>query len=163
VTPSVGVVVDDPRWRSRLPDVARICRRAARSALAGTALRSARSVELCVRLADDDVVAELNGRFRGKRAPTNVLSFPQHQGGALRALEEGSGLFMLGDVVLGYETVAREAARDGKPLADHVAHLVVHGVLHLLGLDHVSDAAAARMEAFEVSALARLGVGDPYA
>lgn len=162
MTPAIGVVIDDPRWRRGLADPARVCRRAARSALA-SAFGETRPVELCVRLADDGVVAELNDRFRGRRGPTNVLSFPQHEPDVLQAMDDHGAALMLGDVVLAYETVAREATRDGKALADHLAHLVVHGVLHLLGLDHVRDADAARMEAMEVSALARLGIGDPYA
>ena len=111
-----------------------------------------RAGELSVVLADDARVRELNRDFRGKDRPTNVLSFP---------MPEDSGL--LGDVVFALETLTREAAAQGKTFADHFAHLLVHGVLHLHGLDHVDDADATDMEAREVRALATLGIDNPYA
>jgi probable rRNA maturation factor len=107
-------------------------------------------------LAGDAAVRALNRRWRGRDSATNVLSFASGEaGGAGRTV-------LLGDVVLAFETVAREAAEQGKPLADHFAHLVAHGVLHLLGYDHVKAAEARRMEALERRVLAGLGVGDPY-
>lgn len=154
----VAIVVDDPRWRTVAPDVARLCRRAARSALA--AMERDRPFELCILLADDTRVAGLNRQFRGKTGPTNVLSFPAGSSAAGVSDETATPL---GDIALAYDTVAREAVRDGKALADHLAHLVVHGVLHLLGHDHVRAADATRMESLETSVLARLGVADPYA
>jgi probable rRNA maturation factor len=101
-------------------------------------------------------VRALNRRWRGRDSATNVLSFPSGETGA------GGRAVLLGDVVLAYETVAREAAAQGKTLADHLAHLVAHGVLHLLGFDHAEDAEARRMESLERRVLARLGVADPY-
>jgi probable rRNA maturation factor len=95
---------------------------------------------------------ELNGRWRGRPEPTNVLSFP-----ATGRTET------LGDIAIAYQTTAREAEAEGKPFADHLAHLAVHGFLHLLGYDHQSDAEAAAMERLEAAILARLGIGDPYA
>ncbi len=162
----IAIVVDDSRWRDRVPDVARVCRRAARSALGGVP-DPGRPVELCVMLADDATVAGLNRRFRGRRGPTNVLSFPDRTPHPPRkprscaACEEGAAM-SIGDIALAFETVVREARRDGKTVPDHVAHLVVHGVLHLLGHDHMKKADAAGMEALEVAALARLGVENPY-
>ena len=103
---------------------------------------------------DDARVRELNRRWRGQDKPTNVLSFPA---------PPQPGPRQLGDVVLALETVRREAEAEGKPLADHAAHLIVHGVLHLLGRDHESDEEAEAMEALEAKALARIGVKDPYA
>jgi probable rRNA maturation factor len=158
VKSTIAIVVDDPRWRESVPDAVRLCRRAARSALAGMADRP---VALCVLLADDAKVADLNRRFRGKRGPTNVLSFPA--GSSVGIDSSGPAATSLGDIALAYETVAREAARDGKTVSAHLAHLVVHGVLHLLGHDHVRAADATRMESLETSVLARLGVADPYA
>ena len=111
-----------------------------------------RAGELSVVLADDGRVRELNREFRGKDAPTNVLSFP---------MPDETGL--LGDVVFALETLTREAHAQGKSFADHFAHLLVHGVLHLHGLDHVEDEAAADMEAREMRALATLGIDNPYA
>lgn len=155
---AIDVAIACARWRRALPDAAHRAERAARAALAGARPRAAgdEAVELSLVLADDDVVRGLNRRWRGRDSATNVLSFASGEaGGAGRTV-------LLGDVVLAYETVAREAAEQGKPLADHVAHLVAHGVLHLLGFDHVKAAEARRMEALERRVLARLGVGDPY-
>ncbi len=106
-----------------------------------------------VSLADDALVRELNARHRGKDKPTNVLSFP--------APKEFPG--RLGDVALAFETVAAEAEAQSKPFADHARHLIVHGILHLLGHDHEDEGEAERMEAEERAILARLGVRDPYA
>jgi probable rRNA maturation factor len=105
--------------------------------------------ELCLVLADDRLQRTLNRRFRGKDRSTNVLSFDGAPDG-------------LGDVVLALETVQAEAESQGKSLVDHVAHLVVHGVLHLMGHDHVGAAEARRMERLEREILTGLGIGDPY-
>ncbi len=107
-----------------------------------------------IALASDDEVAALNAAYRGKAAPTNVLSFPAGR---------GAPTGFLGDVALAAETVAREAGEQGVSVVHHVQHLVVHGLLHLIGYDHQSDAEAERMEALETSILAGLGVADPYA
>jgi probable rRNA maturation factor len=144
------VVVLDAAWIKALPGVARAARRAARAAFAGTRRAGARS--LTIALADDTEVRALNSRDRKKDKPTNVLSYPS-----------GERAF-LGDVVLARQTVWREAKVQKKSPADHVTHLVVHGVLHLLGYDHeTSDADAERMEALERRVLAKLGIADPYA
>lgn len=115
--------------------------------------------EACVALSCDAEVARLNAHYRGKPAPTNVLSFPAGAG----AHPETAHARFLGDVVLAAETVTREAAALGLPLAHHLQHLVVHGLLHLLGHDHATDEEAEAMEAIEVRVLARLGIADPYA
>lgn len=106
-------------------------------------------------LADDALVRDLNRRFRGKDRPTNVLSFPSGEPPAPGG--------MLGDIVLARETVEREAALDGKPFDHHLIHLVIHGMLHLLGYDHESDEEAEAMERLETAVLADLGIPDPYA
>ena len=109
------------------------------------------SGEVSVFFTDDAGIRRLNAAWRGKDKPTNVLSFPQAPGP------------LLGDVILAAETVRREAALAGKPLEDHMAHLVIHGFLHLLGYDHEADADAEKMEQLERVALKRLGIADPYA
>lgn len=129
---------------------------AAAFAVLGTT-RGGRS-ELSVVFTDDAAVRELNAGWRGKDKPTNVLSFP-----AFSTSPDAPLPPMLGDIVLAAETVAREAALEGKPLANHITHLVVHGLLHLLGYDHETDAEAEEMEALERAALARLAIPDPYA
>ena len=121
-------------------------------------------VEVAVRLTDDAEVHALNRDFRGKDKPTNVLSFPQVQDDLLESLANSDdGEILLGDIVLARETCAREAEEKGVSLADHATHLIVHGALHLVGYDHMDDAAAGAMEALEVKALASLGIANPYA
>ena len=112
---------------------------------------------------DDARVHELNREWRGKDKPTNVLSFPMLERGDLLALEPGGPPEMLGDIALALETCEREAAEKGIPLTDHVTHLLVHGLLHLAGHDHVdSDEQAEAMERIEIAALAKMGIADPY-
>jgi probable rRNA maturation factor len=151
---ALAVLVEAPGWRRRLPDVARTVRAAARAALAAGA--GPTRAELSVVLSDDARVHDLNRTYRRKDKPTNVLSFPA---GATRP----DGVALLGDVVLAFETCAAEAKAQGKTLRAHLVHLVVHGVLHLLGHDHVRAREAERMEALERTVLARLGIADPYA
>ncbi len=114
-------------------------------------------------LSDDAEVHVLNHEWRGKDKPTNVLSFPMLERDELLALAPEGPPELLGDIALALETCAREAADKGVPLEHHAAHLVVHGLLHLAGHDHVeSDEDAAAMEALEIKALALMGVADPY-
>jgi probable rRNA maturation factor len=146
-----------PLWRRKLPDATRRAAAAARAALAGAGTAPGGPGELSIVLADDALLRALNKEWRGVDKPTNVLAFPAP------APEAAPGApLLLGDVVLAFETVAREALEQDKALADHLAHLVVHGVLHLLGFDHQAAADARRMEALEIAVLARLGVADPY-
>jgi probable rRNA maturation factor len=145
-----------PLWRRNLGDVDALCLSAARAALAGTEALDG-PAELSLVLGDDAMLRALNCRWREQDRATNVLSFPALDA----ALPEGAPR-LLGDVVLAFETIATEAAAQGKPLADHLRHLVVHGVLHLLGLDHETPVEAAQMEALEIAVLAQLGVPDPY-
>jgi len=122
------------------------------------------AVEVAVRLTDDAEVRTLNARYRHQDKPTNVLSFPMVQPDLLDALANGDdGEVLLGDIVLAWETCAAEAAAKLITPADHARHLIAHGLLHLLGLDHGDDTAAAHMEGLETAALASLGVADPYA
>jgi len=145
-------------WRQALSDVETLCTVAARAALAGAATPLPRRGELSIVLGDDTLLRMLNRRWRGKDEPTNVLSFPA-QGNEAPA----DAPLLLGDVVLAFERVSSEAQAQQKPFADHLRHLVVHGVLHLLGFDHEAPAEAERMEALETAVLAQIGVPDPYA
>lgn len=144
-----------------------LVRAAAEAAIAESAFpqlaASARPVELSVRLTGDDQVRALNAQWRGKDRPTNVLSFPLAESGQLGAMASDGPELMLGDIVLARGVCAAEAADKALVFADHAAHLLVHGTLHLLGYDHHDDDAAEDMEAREVRALARLGIADPYA
>ena len=113
--------------------------------------------------ADDAEVHLLNRQWRGKDKPTNVLSFPMLERADLITLAPNGPPELLGDIALALETCVREAADKGVPLEHHAAHLIVHGLLHLAGHDHVhSDAEAAAMEALEIKALALMGIADPY-
>lgn len=121
-------------------------------------------VEVSVRLTDDAEMQRLNNDYRGKNKPTNVLSFPMHDADTLaRWAAAGETDLLLGDLALGHETVAREAAEKGIGIEAHVTHLIVHGTLHLLGHDHLDDVTAEAMEALETRILAGLGIDDPYA
>lgn len=123
---------------------------------AEAALRAERpEAELTVRIVDEQESRALNREYRGKDAPTNVLSFPFEA-------PPGADSELLGDLVICAAVVAREAAEQGKSLSQHWAHMVVHGVLHLLGYDHEEEAEAEQMEALEVEILAGLGLPDPY-
>ena len=120
---------------------------------------------LCVSVlfTDDEAVRTLNTEWRGKDKPTNVLSFPMLDRAQLLALKHEGPPELLGDIALAYQTCAREAAEKNIRLADHAAHLIVHGLLHLAGHDHeTSDAHASKMEALEIKALAIMGIADPY-
>lgn len=152
----VEVTVACHAWLEACSDAETIVMRAARAVLAEAVPSEGFIVD--VTLSDDDEQRRLNRTYRNKDASTNVLAFPQ--GGSGTAYRDTPKL--LGDVVLAFETMSREAAEQRKPLANHLSHLVVHGVLHLLGFDHQTAAEAAAMEVCEVRILAGLGVPDPY-
>ncbi len=162
--PHIAVDAPCPEWRAALADCDALCRDAALAALAAAPLNAGgNTIEIGIRLTDDAESRALNHRYRGVDAPTNVLSFPMTDC-ASGAPPPPRGLpLALGDVVLAFETVRGEARAQGKTLADHLGHLVVHGVFHLLGHDHRDDAEALAMEQLETAVLAGLGVADPYA
>ncbi|GAA0198520.1 putative rRNA maturation factor [Brevundimonas nasdae] len=143
----IEIEVETDDWTAALPEVEAVVERAATAALGRI------EGDVVVLLTDDAAVRDLNGRFRDKDKPTNVLSFPAPESAAPH----------LGDIVLAYGVCADEAVAQKKTLADHLSHLVVHGVLHLLGRDHEDDAEAEEMEAEEREILAGIGVADPYA
>jgi probable rRNA maturation factor len=153
--PALDVCVESPLWAAI--DLEVLSERAVAAALAETGTRLRPGCAVTLTFSDDESVRGLNREWRGLDKPTNVLSF--------QAVEPDkiSAAFALGDLVLAQETVAREAAEEGRAIEDHVSHLIVHGVLHLLGYDHEDDEEAEEMEAIERRALARIGVADPYA
>jgi probable rRNA maturation factor len=145
----IDVEVEDAAWTSALPDAEALAARAAEAALAS---EGAVGEGVALLLTDDAAVEALNARFRGQQKPTNVLSFPA----------PANPERFLGDVALAHGVCAREAREQGKPLGHHLQHLVAHGVLHLLGYDHIGDAEASEMEDLERAILAGLGIPDPY-
>ena len=141
--------------------------RAIRAAFAQTPHNELTTLDVCVeislRFTNDAEVQTLNRDYRHKDKPTNVLSFPMIAEDLLETLSNSDdGEVLLGDIVLARETCAREADEKNIPFADHAAHLIVHGTLHLLGYDHMEEHEAEEMEAMEVRALAGIGVTDPY-
>ncbi|MBU6444284.1 MAG: rRNA maturation RNase YbeY [Alphaproteobacteria bacterium] len=144
----IEIVAEAPAWREAARELKPLLRKAARLALK----RGGRSGAFTILLADDAALRRLNRQFRGKDQPTNVLSFP--------AAESAGGY--LGDIAIADGVTAREAGEAGKTLCDHAVHLVVHGVLHLLGYDHQSAAEAKVMEPLETAILSELGIADPY-
>lgn len=143
----IEIEVEADAWTGALAEAETVVSRAAQAALGSV------GGDVVVLLTDDEAVRDLNARFRDKDKATNVLSFPAPESAAPH----------LGDVVLAYGVCAAEAEAQGKTLSDHLSHLVVHGVLHLLGRDHEDDAEAEEMEAEEREILAGIGVADPYA
>ena len=163
----VETVIEDARWEAF--GLSALAERAARATLVGAGLPGV-GFQVSLMGCDDARIAVLNAGFRGKPQPTNVLSWPSEERGAECVGEAPAAPLpgtaedpeSLGDIALAWETCAREADQQGKPMADHVTHLIVHGTLHLLGYDHVEDEDAAVMERLEVRILASLGVCDPY-
>ena len=161
LTATIDISMLCPDWLRVCPTAKDLAHDATRNALAhGKAgLPPQTVIEVAVSLADDALQQQLNRDWRGVDHPTNVLAFPAWTRGA--PIPPAAPL-LLGDVVLAFETVVHEAEEQGKALADHLSHLIVHGVLHLFGYDHASEAEAVIMEALETSILAKLGVPDPY-
>ena len=157
-----AIAVHCKGWDAAVTDAAALCRHAAGMAWTMAASVAAAGPEVGLVLTDDAEIAGLNLRFRGIEGATNVLSFPSGETATDGADIDGPPV-LLGDIVIALETTAREAERDGKPMVDHLQHLVVHGLLHLLGYDHGRDRDAASMESLEVEILSRLGVPNPYA
>lgn len=148
VTTMIDLVIDDEKWTRAIPEMdalAQACQKAAID------MERDLDGEIALLAADDEALRALNERFRGKNTPTNVLSFPS----------EGPPGF-LGDIALARETCVREATEKGVSLRDHAAHLIVHGMLHLIGYDHHEAVEAAAMERREAEILASLGISDPY-
>ncbi len=159
----IDLSVEDPRFAEAVADLPAFVRRVVETALAvdGSAVRA--PLELSVRLVDDAAIRTLNARHRGRDRATDVLSFPILHPHELAPALAGSRPVLLGDIVVAYDTVARDAAAAGRALGAHLAHMLVHGLLHLLGHDHREPEEAVRMEALERRILARLGLPDPYA
>lgn len=160
-------IIEDDRWQTA--DLPALAERAAQATLRHLSLDPAQW-EIAVLGCDDVRIATLNADFRGKPQPTNVLSWPEDDLGpdtpghppAPPTPEGGKGASHLGDIAIAFDTCQHEAQEAGKPATDHITHLIVHAVLHLLGYDHIRDQDATLMEETEVAILGKLGVDDPY-
>jgi len=150
----IDVIVRSARWQKQ-PRAKTVVKTAI---LAAAKAVSTPRAELAIVLSDDSAIRALNRRWRGQNAPTNVLSFPAPAPGKNQPASP-----YIGDIVIAYQTTAREAVAEGKPFNRHLAHLAVHGFLHLLGYDHDNDRDAQEMERLERTILKRIAVPDPYA
>jgi len=150
----IDVIVRSARWRKR-PTAKTIVKQAV---LAAAKAVSTRPIELAIVLSDDSAIRALNRNWRSKNAPTNVLSFPAATPGNARSASP-----YVGDIVIAYQTTAREAVAEGKRFNHLLPHLAIHGFLHLLGYDHENDRDAQKMERLERKILKRLAIPDPYA
>jgi probable rRNA maturation factor len=157
----IDVLADSPAWRDGFPAAESVCRRAAVAAFDGGYHRAGQA-EVGLVLSDDARVRRLNHDFRGYDRATNVLSFPNHTAAEVAAPWPPDRPLLLGDIVVAYETVVAEAVAERKDFSHHLSHLVVHGMLHLLGYDHRTQAEADEMERLETRILATLGVPNPY-
>ncbi len=153
----IGITIRHTAWRTALPEARRVTRKAALAALAITP--EPQAGELAIVLADDALVRALNKDYRGVDKATNVLAFLYADSESAPTPDVGDAL---GDVVIALETTLSEAQTAGQSLPDHLSHLVIHGVLHLLGYDHANDREAETMEDLEIQALAGIGVTNPY-
>jgi probable rRNA maturation factor len=152
---TIDVVFEDEDW----PDPARVeamVREAANALAAHDVMRDLKPGGACIALSSDAHIRALNASFRGKDTPTNVLSFPAPESPVPQAVEP------LGDIIIARQTLESEAAEKSIPLADHLRHLTIHGLLHLLGYDHEDETDAVEMENLETEILSRIGIPDPY-
>lgn len=158
----ITLLFECDRWEQSLPDVRQRMDKALNLLFQEERLPM-QTAEIAVVLADDAFVQDLNKRYRGKDKPTNVLSFAEFE--RVEQMVPAAKLspeVHIGDLVLAYETLAREAIEQGKSLADHFSHLLLHGALHLLGYDHIKEQEAEAMEAREIALLVKLGIANPY-
>ena len=159
----VDILAPSELWATAIEEMPKVVTTTVIAAVKATN-RVHRSYEVCVVLSDNRELGILNKEYRGIDQPTNVLSFPGEP------LDDDEGSYaigerpmVLGDIVIAYETMAREASEAQKPLADHLTHILIHGVLHLCRFDHEDEKDAEQMEALEIAVLRELGVADPYA
>ena len=159
---NIEINIDEAKWLSELPEVEKIISKACLATLVESGiLAHAKYLDVSMLLANDVKIQELNGDYRNKGQPTNVLSFPQE---ILTAgdYEDVDVSISLGDIVLSLETIQKEAAEQKKTFEHHLVHLVVHGTLHLLGYDHEEAGDAHIMESLEVEILDEMGINNPY-
>ncbi|OCX66522.1 rRNA maturation RNase YbeY [Thioclava sp. SK-1] len=162
----IDIDIEDPRWNGL--QLSSLVQRAATAVAAHFAL-DGDLCELSVLACDDDAIADLNAEFRDKPRPTNVLSWPAQERGAAEDGETPTvpvpdifNTIALGDLAIAYETCMQEAQEQSKTPQSHVLHLLIHGILHLLGYDHIRSRDADLMEGIEITILGTMGISDPY-
>lgn len=155
--PQIDIALENGDWPSEVA-LEGMVKSAVSAAAEAASLTWPSGAELSLLFTSDAKMAEINGQWRDKPVPTNVLSFP----GSDVAVGQAAGR-TIGDMVFAYETLQREAEQQGKTFEDHFRHLVIHGFLHLFGYDHMNENEAGEMEALEIKALASLGIDNPYA
>lgn len=158
---TIDIAIQDPVWET-CADIEAHITRAIETAIHQANLphlAKNRPLELSLVLANDDLVHTLNRTYRNKDKPTNVLTFAALDDDVM---PDTGGLLSLGDIILAYETIDREAGEQNKPFIEHVTHLCVHGALHLLGYDHIEEDDATEMETLEIRILSLLGIQNPY-
>lgn len=163
----IDIAVEEPAWDSACPDHETLIQRAVDlvfqySPVAMELTANDVEPEISVVLANDDAVHELNRDYRDKDKPTNILSFAMQDGEDGWEMPDHPGPCALGDLVVAFETVEREALAESKPFADHLTHLIIHGTLHLLGYDHMNDDEAEVMESLEIQILSTISIKNPY-
>lgn len=158
--PSIDISVQDPEWE-KMGDIHAIIKHTAKTALNNAILPKiaiGRDLEISIVLANDDLLQLLNNEYREQDKPTNVLTFATLDGEEI----PHEGVLNLGDILMSYQTIERESQQQGKFPLDHIRHMTVHGILHLLGYDHQNDDEANDMETLEIRILEQLGVQNPY-
>lgn len=153
------ILIEDPRWAGAL-DVRSLADRAITAVLCALEPDAIRTGEVSLLFSDDARISKLKGAWLGANVPTNVLSFPAADKDQLQG--EGDGERFLGDIVFSFDTIRAEAQDEGKTLEAHLAHMVVHGFLHLVGFDHIDDDEAVVMEGLESRIMVALGMPDPW-
>lgn len=157
ILPQIDITISDDGWGEEA-DLSALVDSAIKAAAVTAGLNWPENAELSVLFTNDAEMTSINGEWRNKQQPTNVLSFP----GSDVAIGEASDV-MIGDLVFALETIQREAKEQEKSFHDHLTHLTIHGFLHLFGYDHIEEEQAVEMEALEITSLAALGINDPYA
>lgn len=155
---TVDIAVEDRNWIRREPALSKLTTKILKRVLKSVNWPAAIKTEISIVYSNDNNVQELNRDWRGKDKPTNVLSFPQFE----NFTPDTGQIAHLGDIVMAYQTISREAKEQKKAFQAHLTHLLIHGLLHLLGYDHETDKDAKKMEKLEVQILAGLGYTDPY-
>jgi probable rRNA maturation factor len=161
-SPEIDITISEPEWNASFLDVEKIARTAIANTLKVAKLPKevdGRNIEISIVLANDDLIQVLNREYREIDKPTNVLTFASIDADAPVPID---GPFPLGDVILAYQTISRESKEQGKFFKDHYTHILVHGVLHLLGYDHENDDEATIMETLEIRILEKMNIQNPY-